>query len=385
MLQITHEVIQQLGDGLLFVDGDVLYIVNPQGFWTIAWVGAHRDLSANVRACLALGEEEHLPVDWRVLVATNIDVKTGMFMPPLRHRWVDICPQGKTSMSVVKVREFIETNSELLGSAELCDLSALFHKGKAHPSYGRAHRSALGGKGAVNYTFDFDSKLYAVPADCFKGLDTLGFRLTVPAGQDGIPYTVGNVEEADYPVFCFLAPVAESGTFETPDGRALFIDALQACWATEEEALEIFQEPASHNPAVLDLDEEFLDLVARKPFGSSFNSVPLKRAVSILRWQGWTDEEIEAEYFAQREVALETVVELMQIRAEERRKEIRQLPPNSGGRSRAAQIDREFRSICEVFEKIGEYFEEDMGPQLGCLPDAIRELVESGLLEEKDD
>lgn len=96
----------------------------------------------------------------------------------------------------------------------------------------------------------------------------------------------------DFTAFGMLLPEIsghDTTTTEDAKGRKLYVDAVTCCWYSEDKAQGLLTEASHYDLAV---SPRTVWSLAEESWGKSH----LRLAVSILRWLGWSDADIEAVY-----------------------------------------------------------------------------------------
>lgn len=286
MFNIEPEHFAALGEGILVPDGDMLYITN--GHWLIAITACEAHIPLEILKLVAFAENGAF-VDWRVLGAKEIFPEEKKFIPVRGGRSFDIYTSGYkySRVTVEGIRGLMEQNSECLWGT-VYRLDQLFTAGAARTKYLRPtdndKRKFSTEPAAEHYLFDLDGKLLTVGSAYFRTFFEMGFQINCPARTSGPPGLLGLYMKETVPdIFGYLAPTRGTGVNTSKDGRKLYCDAGEASWYTPEEGLEELRDWSSYLP------NEKMNATEQVKTNASKS---LLLGVSVLRWHGLSDDEI---------------------------------------------------------------------------------------------
>ena len=286
MFTISPDHMSQLGEGVLIPDGDSLYIYGVT--WLIVVTGCEHHIPLEVLRLVA-NAPAGFYTDWGVLGAKSIAEKEKKFLPDRGNGSRDIYVRigGKyQSVSVEGVRGLIEQNAECLWGT-CYKLDQLFGAGQARPVY---NREDMGDKRkfsieptAEEYVFNLDKRLLAVSPNIIRPFYEMEFDINCPTRSSGYPTVLGIYSRTHTPdIFGYFAPRRIQA--EDIDGRRMFVDAGTCSWHSPEEGRDKLTDYKNYRPGAPD------SALAQNP------SANLALGVSILRWYGVSDEEIEILY-----------------------------------------------------------------------------------------
>lgn len=309
MLKFTRDQMDVMGPGILVPDGDVLYITN--NIWLIAVTGVEQHFPIELLRMIANPPSRSLLLDWRSLEAETLYLQDRKYLPLqgsiARDLYVPITSWPRSSPEAI--RGFLEKSAETIWGDNY-SLNEYFDNGLAITQYlkqeiaGNERRAFATSPGAEHYTFDLDGRILTVNAGLFRAFHELGFEITCPKDTVGPPQFLGLHHQTEEPViFGYLAPVRESGVNMTSDNRPLYLDAGIASWYSVEEGLAQLQATESYEANQL--------ISATSRAADKMSDVPktLRAGVSILRWKGWDDEEINKAHGLNLGVALEELAQ----------------------------------------------------------------------------
>lgn len=300
MLEFRPEHFDALGPGVFVPDGDSLYITN--GHWLMIITGCEHHIPIEILKIVANAGESF--VDWRILGAREIYEEEGRYLPYRGPQTLEIYISrysGKYgAVSAEGVRGLMEKNTEPLWGDNY-RLDQLFAAGKARTKYEKQDESNERRKFSVEsaaeyYMFDLDGRILTVGAEYFRCFYELGFNITCPTRSSGPPDVLGLYLRDTVPdVFGYLCPT-RGGTDirESPDGRHIFLDPTIISWFSVEDGVSCLCDAWNYEAGIHKRITES---------SQSANKNVLK-GLSILRWYGVPEEEIEDLYHRGRDNAL---------------------------------------------------------------------------------
>ncbi len=384
MLQLTRGIVDQLAPAYVCMDYDVMYLFSPENDWIIVWVGASNYLVDPQLKALLVADENNAAIDIRALVADDagFDFAAERFIPPHSHKGVPLYhrPWSKhvynrnapAIRDVVDLRNRIDSQMANLNAAGI-DLSDLFESGQAraiYPAKLDSKRVVESGRAAERYRFEFDTetgpKLFVVDGGLWRGFHELGMRMHLPldidmSQQDNhVPKAVAELQVEEGQVFGFFNGIPDTGTNRSSDGRDLFFDAARLCWYTEGEALKMLSSPDAHDPSLIDLQDDFDNLLnPRKWSLFARQSDSLRMGVGVLRWLGWADADIQAHYFDDRPTILwKHIVPRIKTEAQEALDELRNTRRGQEGTARY-KARQEARRMCSLMDQMRHALEDE--------------------------
>jgi len=287
MLNISSEHMAALGDAVMLVDEDTIYI--SSGKWLIVTSGADHYFTSDVLEILNDAPDGTL-VDWRVINAKEVFAEAKKFVPDRGARALDIyLSADKYAMyqrfTAETVRELLSENQNIW-EEPLYNLTDLFGGGAARVQYQRPDPTSsrfAPEPTAHIYTFDLDGRILGVNAKHFKAFYEMEFGITCPTNV-GRPDFLGMMQRDNEPdVFGMLVPLLKIGVHTHKD-RELYLDVAQVSWEAPESGLQALRKYTSYTPGSR---STATTLVQRNASNS------LVEGVAILRWHGLSDVEID--------------------------------------------------------------------------------------------
>jgi hypothetical protein len=376
MLTLTPQTQKALGDAVLVMQDDVMYITNAKG-WMLVIPSPASWLPAQVVELVRNANTQNKSrfINWRILNAKTVDYTNDTFLPhrARKHRslWLGSAYDFPSLRESNLYKSAESMSPSLFG--DLIDLEQLFTESDARVAYSAdlkklkaSKRAFAKEENAESYTFRFDDKILRVHGPQLRSFREMGFVAFSPReryGEHAIP-PIGLRWQHDSSVFGFFMPMADAGVFEDRKGRDLFFDAGKACWDSEEEAIQALCDPSSYSFKG-GKHRHLGDILAE-----SWGHQAIRRAVTALMWKGWSVEDIDAQYENARYAAYCTSHESMQQRLLELREEL-STPELQTWRIR--NIESEVKRHCDAYEAMGHLASFD----LGHVPEVIRLVSEA--------
>lgn len=286
MFTISLDHMSQLGDGVLIPDGDTLYMYG--GSWLLVVTGCEHHIPIEILRLVANAPGGAL-TDWGVLNAKKIVEKEKKFIPGRGNgsREVYVRDSKYHSVSPEGIRGLIESNADCLWGS-CYKLDQLFGAGQARTKYVREdagdRRKFSIEPTAEEYVFELDGRLLAVSPNIIRPFYEMEFDVNCPTVSSGYPKVLGMYSRVHTPdVFGYFAP--RLMLRDDSDDKKLYVDAASCSWYSPEEGRDKLTKFGNYLPGVLDQAIRTIRLTE-----------DLKYGISILRWYGASDEEIETLY-----------------------------------------------------------------------------------------
>lgn len=339
MLRFTAEQVSALGPAAMCPDGDSLYITNNA--WMLAITGVEHHIPLEVLRLIAFAPEGCL-TNWGVLTAKELFPEEGKYIPARGNKSADIYETDYKYRRVTaeSCRGLVERYTDCLWG-DFYRLDQLFAAGRVRTKYLRSNTSNERRKfstepAAEHYVFDLDGRVLILKASWFKVFYEMNFEINCPTNPNGPPDAIGLYKKDITPdVFGFLAPIRESESKKSRDGRELYLDPTVVSWYTPEHGVQQLQDWSSYTPG----DDTPATLQVKQNA-----SHKLLEGVAILRWHDLTDTQIDELYAAGRKAGL--------------RKRAQEIIAARACKTESAQWDRRVRE--EELEML-ELIEEELG------------------------
>jgi hypothetical protein len=356
MLHLTPEIQRSLGDAVIVPDGDGIYIYSHEG-WMILLLALPNWMSPELVNWLRNTNTSYDFVNWGVLTAVDVNLDEKKYLPHGHRKYESIFLSSNwtSKYSPDSLRRNAQQNIGDYMASPMVSLTAMFNDGKARPLYDKPNDGFAKGANADRYIFRFDDRLVVADAVMFQAFADMGFTITCPTeSPKGVVPPLGLQHESGQ-VFGYMKARQYSGIKESPYGGELSEDAATICWFSEEMAKELLFDqkhyPLEHGVLLADV------------VGNKWQGTGARKAVSILRWRGWSDDDIVALY------------ESFRITSWTRRHEVHQHKLEGICERLTQEMNSwQFRNLEEDLQRICkeyEFLKPALGVELGILPEAV--------------
>lgn len=375
-----------LGEAFLIPDHDCLYIINADSNWILCVPAYMSQFPPELVGIIQAYTQEDLGLylPWDILCA-EVSLEHQQYLPAksksVRPLMGQRHPQGVRASSV---REHL-TEIGAAFSDRHTNLNALFHQGYARAEYPKraAQVHFAQERPPEKYVFEYGGRVLALDGSMFSGLYRLGCQLWAPSARRnakklGHPLVLVEFDSPGSAVFGMMTPGGTSGVTRAPDGRAIYHDATTISWATLEDATALIDSDTStFDPTKVRaerLQESFEVRLASyeektRSYGTSDIDPHTLVAISILRWHGVPDEQIDALVEARRMAGYEVGYRTATNNARGMLQRLQGGEPLSNWEvGQARDYARTLRAVLAALAQVG------VSAEVGPLPDLEHEL-----------